>query len=239
VIAVKICGITDPAGRAAAIAAGADWLGFVFFPPSPRAVTPGVAAALAEGVAAVGLFVRPTEQQVAAVLAAVPLTALQVYDTPARCAGLRARFGLPVWQALGVAAREDLPARAAGVDRLVIDARPPRGATRPGGNAVAFEWSILQGWQAPAPWLLAGGLTVDNVATAIRASGARAVDVSSGVEREPGRKDPALIRAFVAAARAGGSAPRTPRQGALPPAPPPGDSSPGPHSFRGWKEEGA
>jgi phosphoribosylanthranilate isomerase len=101
-----------------------------------------------------------------------------------------------------VAAAADLPAAAEGVDGFVIEARPPEGATRPGGNAAAFDWSILRGWRAPLPWLLAGGLTPANVAEAIRATGAPAVDVSSGVERESGKKDPELIRAFVAAARA-------------------------------------
>jgi phosphoribosylanthranilate isomerase len=132
----------------------------------------------------------------------VRLDVLQVYDGRERCAALRARFGLPVWRAVGVAAAADLPAAAEGVDGFVIEARPPEGATRPGGNAAAFDWSILRGWRAPLPWLLAGGLTPANVAEAIRATGAPAVDVSSGVERESGKKDPELIRAFVAAARA-------------------------------------
>ena len=103
---------------------------------------------------------------------------------------------------MGVATGADLPPDSGGVDRLLIETKPPAGATRPGGNAVAFDWSVLAGWTAPCPWLLAGGLTPDNVAAAIRATGAPAVDVSSGVERAPGVKDPALIRAFIAAARA-------------------------------------
>jgi phosphoribosylanthranilate isomerase len=202
VIRVKICGITDPLSRDAALSAGADWLGFVFFPPSPRAVTPVLAAALAAGAPSrVGLFVRPADETVAAVLAAVPLEVLQVYDGPERCAVLRARFGRPVWRAVGVAEAADLPGAAGGVDGFVIEAKPPEGANRPGGNAATFDWSILRGWQAPLPWMLAGGLTAGNVADAIRATGASAVDVSSGVERARGEKDPALIRAFVAAAR--------------------------------------
>ncbi len=197
---VKICGINTPAARDAA--RGADWLGFVFFPPSPRAVTPAAAAALAAGVPArVGLFVRPTDDDVAAVLAAVPLDVLQLYDSPARCAALRVRFGVPVWRAIGVAAASDLPSGTEGVDGFVIEAKPPAGASRPGGNAATFDWSILRDWRAPLPWLLAGGLTPDNVAAAIRATGAPAVDVSSGVERERGTKDPELIRAFLAAAK--------------------------------------
>lgn len=202
-IKVKICGINDRAGRDAALAADLDWLGFVFFPASPRAVTPAAAAALAEGVPApVGLFVSPSDEDVAAALAAMPLAALQVYAPPARCAALRARFAVPVWRAVGVAGPADLPAAAAGVDALVIEAAPTAGADRPGGNAARFDWSLLKGWRAPLPWLLAGGLSVENVAEAIRTTGATAVDVSSGVERARGRKDPGLIRAFVAAARA-------------------------------------
>jgi phosphoribosylanthranilate isomerase len=211
VIRVKICGINDEAGRDAAIAAGADWLGFVFFPPSPRAVTAGQAARLAAGVPArvglpalVGLFVRPADADIAAVLGAVRLDVLQIYDTAARCAEVRARFGTPVWRAVGVAVPADLPAEAGGVDGFVIEAKPPEGATRPGGNAAAFDWGVAAGWRATLPWLLAGGLTPGNVAAAIRAAGAAGVDVSSGVERAPGVKDAALIRDFVAAARAAG-----------------------------------
>ncbi len=199
---VKICGINDPAARDAALAAGADWLGFVFFPPSPRAVTPALAAGLAAGVPSrVGLFVRPTDDAIATTLATVRLDVLQIYDAPGRCAALRARFGVPVWRAVGVAEAADLPAEADGVDGFVIEAKPPEGATRPGGNAATFDWPILHGWRAPLPWMLAGGLTPDNVADAIRATGAPAVDVSSGVERERGKKDPNLVRAFVAAVR--------------------------------------
>ena len=202
-IRVKICGINDRAARDAALAAGADWLGFVFFPASPRAVTPVRAAVLAAGVrSSVGLFVAPTDDDVAAVLATVPLSVLQIYAGPDRCAALRARFGVPVWRAVGVATAADLPATAEDVDGFVIEAGPPEGATRPGGNAAVFDWSILRGWRAPLPWILAGGLTPGDVAAAIRATAAPAVDVSSGVERARGKKDPELIRAFVAAARA-------------------------------------
>lgn len=200
---VKICGINDPEARDAALGAGADWLGFVFFPPSPRAVTPACAAALADGAGScVGLFVRPDDEAIAATLAKVRLDVLQVYDLPGRCAGLRARFGRPVWRAIGVAGAADLPDLAEGVDGLVIEAIPPEGATRPGGNAAMLDWSILRGWRAPLPWLLAGGLNPANVAEAIHATGAPGVDVSSGVERERGKKDPGLIRAFVARAKA-------------------------------------
>ena len=203
-VRVKICGINDAAAFDTAVEAGADWLGFVFFPPSPRYVTPAQAAALSarrpDGPPRVGLFVDPTPDMVAAVVDTVRLDVLQLYGRMALPA-LRARFGLPVWHAIGLAEAADLPADAGGADALVLEAKPPPDATRPGGNAAQFDWSLLRGWHAPAPWILAGGLTPDNVAAAIRATGARAVDVSSGVERARGEKDPALIRAFIANAR--------------------------------------
>ena len=211
--AVKICGLNDERGFDAALDAGADYIGLNFFPPSPRAVTPARAAALAARRPAtlprliglprlVGLFVDPTEAEIAATLALVPLDILQLYVAPDRAAALGARFARPVWRATGVSAAADLPTTCAGADALLVEAKPPPGATRPGGNAVSFDWSILAGWTAPCPWVLAGGLTPANVAAAIRATGAPAVDVSSGVECRPGVKDPALIRAFIAAAHA-------------------------------------
>ncbi len=203
-IGVKICGITTEAGMDAAVAAGADWVGLNFFPASPRHVTPAQAASLAArpGVPIrVGLFVKATDAEIAAVLEAVPLDILQVYDDAPRAAAIRARFSRPVWRAVGVATEADLPREAGGVDGFVIEAKAPPGATRPGGNAVSFDWPILAGWHAPAPWLLAGGLAPGNVAEAIRATGATAVDVASGVEREKGVKDPALVAAFVQAAK--------------------------------------
>jgi phosphoribosylanthranilate isomerase len=205
-IRVKICGVNSPDAVDAAVAAGADWIGFVFFPRSPRAIGPAQAAALlaryAGGPQRVGLFVDPTDAAIAEVLAAVPLDALQLYVDATRAANIRAQFGVKAWRAVGVTTIADLPTDAGGLDGFVIEPKPPLGATRPGGNAVALDWSLTAGWRAPAPWLLAGGLTAGNVGAAIRASGATAVDVSSGVERAPGVKDPALIRAFVAAARA-------------------------------------
>ena len=201
---VKICGITTEAGMDAAVAAGADWVGLNFFPASPRHVTPQRAAELAArpGLPTlVGLFVKPQDAEIAAVLAAVKLDVLQVYVDAPRAAEIRTRFGLPVWRAVGVSAATDLPRDPGGVDGFVIEAKAPPGATRPGGNAVTFDWSILAGWHAPAPWLLAGGLGPDNVAEAIRATGATAVDVASGVERQKGIKDPALVAAFARAAR--------------------------------------
>ena len=207
-VRVKVCGINEPGALATAIEAGVDWLGLVFFPPSPRFVTPGRAAELADlaagGPPLVGLFVDPTEEQIAATLAQVRLDVLQVYGAEPGIRRLKLRFGLPVWQAVGVETEADLPAEASEADRLVLEARPPVAATRPGGNARRFDWSLLARWQAPAPWLLAGGLNPANVAEAVRVTGAVAVDVSSGVERRPGVKDPSLIREFVAEARSGG-----------------------------------
>jgi phosphoribosylanthranilate isomerase len=204
-VAVKICGINDPAALDAAVEAGADWLGFVFYPPSPRYLTPKAAAALSAripgGPGRVGLFVDPGDATVEVVLQAIQLDVLQVYGSADRIANLRVHFGHPVWHALGIQTPQDLPHSAGSADRLVLEAKPPLAASRPGGNAARFDWSVLHGWRAPAPWILAGGLSVENVAAAIRTTGATAVDVSSGVERQPGVKDPRLIRAFVAAAR--------------------------------------
>jgi phosphoribosylanthranilate isomerase len=206
-VQVKICGINDAPSFDAAIAAGADWIGFAFFPPSPRYTTPAYAAGLSArspgGPQRVGLFVDPTPEAIAATLDEVPLDVLQLYGA-VDLAALRARFGLQLWRAVGVASAADLPRDMGAAHRLVIEARPPPGATRPGGNAARFDWSLLHSWSPPGPWILGGGLTPDNVAAAIRVSGAPAVDVSSGVERAPGDKDPALIRAFIANARSGG-----------------------------------
>lgn len=205
---VKICGLNDPIGFDAAVAAGADYIAFNFFPPSPRAVTPSQAAALSArhsgGPVRIGLFVKPSDDEVAAVLDVMPLDILQLYVDPDRARALRARFGRPVWRAHGVSSAADLPASADGADALLIEAKPPEGATRPGGNAVSFDWSVMTGWRAPFDWVLAGGLTADNVAEAIAITGAPCVDVSTGVERSRGVKDPALIRAFIAAARSSG-----------------------------------
>ncbi|MGA3401362.1 MAG: phosphoribosylanthranilate isomerase [Acetobacteraceae bacterium] len=207
-VRVKICGINDPAAFDTAVAAGAAYVGFAFFPPSPRYVTPAQAAALSArhpgGPLRVGLFVDPTAEAIAAALDAVRLDVLQLYgrvDFP----GFRARFGLPLWRAIGIDTAADLPREAGDADALLLEAKPPPAATRPGGNAARFDWSLLRDWTAPGPWILAGGLTPDNVAEAIRATGATLVDVSSGVERARGVKDPALIRAFIANARAAGS----------------------------------
>jgi phosphoribosylanthranilate isomerase len=204
---VKICGINDPVAFDTVVHVGADWVGFVFFPASPRYVSPDQAAALSArhrgGPLRVGLFVNPTETEIANVIGALHLDVLQVYGA-VDPANLRARFGLPIWRAVGIAGASDLPLRAEGADALIIEAKAPPDATRPGGNAQSFDWSLLRGWPAPAPWLLAGGLTAANVGSAIRVTGATGVDVSSGVERRRGEKDPELIRAFIATVRARG-----------------------------------
>lgn len=207
---VKICGLRSPESVAVAVAAGARYLGFNFFPKSPRYVAPAQAAALAisvpPGVAKVGLTVDATDAELDRITETVPLDMLQLHgsESPDRVAGIRARYGLPVMKVIGVAEAADLAAidiYAPVADQLMIDAKPPPGAELPGGNGLPFDWRLLSGrkyW--PTPWMLAGGLTPGNVAEAIRLTGARQVDVASGVERAPGEKDPALIRAFVAAA---------------------------------------
>ena len=209
-VQAKICGIRDAGGMDAAVAGGADFIGFNFVPPSPRDVSPALARDLsarhAGGPVRVGLFVDPTDDVLAATLAEVALGEIQLHgsETPERAAAIRARFGLPVMKAIGVAEPRDLDAVAAFapvVDRFLFDAKPPPGADLPGGNAQPFEWRLMAGRAIPRPWLLAGGLTPGNVAEAIRATGAPGVDVSSGVERARGVKDPARIAAFLAAAK--------------------------------------
>ncbi|MFC6686327.1 phosphoribosylanthranilate isomerase [Jhaorihella thermophila] len=207
---VKICGLTTAASVEAAVSAGARYVGFVFFERSPRNVTIEQAAALAAevppGVCKVALTVNADDAELDRILGAVPLDMLQLHgqETPDRVAAIRSRHGLPVMKAIGIAGSEDMPAidlYSDVADQLLIDAKPPRGADLPGGNGLAFDWQLLAArkyWRRP--WMLAGGLTPDNVAQAIRATGARQVDVSSGVESTPGTKDAALIRAFVAAA---------------------------------------
>ncbi|SDD63940.1 phosphoribosylanthranilate isomerase [Paracoccus isoporae] len=206
---VKICGLTRPDHLAAAVDAGAAFVGFVFFEKSPRHVSPEIAAELAAevpvGVARVGLFVDPDDATLDATLARVPLDLLQLHgsETPARVAEIKARHGLPVMKAVGVAGPEDLEALwdyGLVADLLLVDAKPPRQAALPGGNGLAFDWRLLVGRKWLTPWMLAGGLTPENVAEAVRLTGARIVDVSSGVEAAPGQKDPDRIRAFLAAA---------------------------------------
>lgn len=210
---VKICGVNTPETAAVVSKAGARLAGLVFYPRSPRAVTPEqaarIAAAIAPGIAKVGLFVDPEDGLVESVLKAVPLDLLQLHgeESPERVAALKARFGVPVMKVLKIARAADLEqvkAYSGVADRFLFDARPPkdRRDSLPGGNAVAFDWRILAGRRFPMPWMLAGGLKPENLKQAVEISGATAVDTSSGVESSPGVKDPEKIRAFLAAARA-------------------------------------
>ena len=206
---VKICGLRRAEHVAAAAEAGARYVGLVFFPKSPRAVSAPEAAALARqvplGIARVGLFVDPDDSLLDRTLADVPLDMIQLHgsESPDRVAAVKALTGLPVMKAVGLSGPDDLPALTdygLVADMLLVDAKPPQGADLPGGNGLAFDWRLLAGRRWLRPWMLAGGLTAQNVAEAIRLTGAPAVDVSSGVETEPGQKDESLIRAFVAAA---------------------------------------
>lgn len=210
-VASKICGLSTPDTVAAAIAGGARFVGFVFFPPSPRNLSPAQAAPLIRGVPAgvtrVGVFVDPDDDLLKRVLAAAPLDLVQLHgdETPERVAQIKQRFGKKTMKAIKVAGESDLDAapRYYGVaDWLMFDARPPKTATRPGGNALAFDWELLRARQWPLPWMLSGGLTPANVAEAVRIARATAVDVSSGVESAPGVKDVAKIGAFLAAVSA-------------------------------------
>ncbi len=212
-LAVKICGVNSAEAAAAAAAGGAAFIGLVFYPPSPRFVTPAAAKLAARdlpaGVKRVGLFVDAEDAAFEAALAQVPLDLLQLHgaESPARVSALKRRFGLPAMKAIKLAEAPDLleaERYLAVADWLLFDAKPPAAMTAalPGGNALRFDWQLVAGRQWPLPWMLSGGLTPENVAEAARISGARAVDVSSGVERSPGQKDAALIAAFLAAARA-------------------------------------
>lgn len=207
---VKICGLRDAAMLDAAVQAGAAYVGLVFFEKSPRNVTLAQAAALAAmvpaGVAKVALVVNADDAQLDALLAQVPVDILQLHgsESLARVTALKARYGLPVMKAVGVAGPDDLAALdayAQVADLLLVDAKPPKGADLPGGNGLSFDWRLIAGRRWPVPWMLAGGLTPANVAQAVALTGAGQVDVSSGVESAPGVKDAALIAAFCAALR--------------------------------------
>ena len=207
---VKICGLKTPESVAAAVGAGASYVGFVFFPKSPRHLTYRQAAELAatvpEGVTKVALTVNADDEALAKMLGEVPIDMLQLHgsETPERVAYIKERFGLPVMKAVGVADASDLPKLveyATVADQLLVDAKPPKGSPLPGGNALAFDWHLIADMEWPIPWMLAGGLTPDNVAKAVRLTGATMVDVSSGVESAPGVKDLDKIAAFVKAAK--------------------------------------
>ena len=212
---IKICGLSDEEGVDAALDAGADFVGFNFFPPSPRYVALDGAvrlAARARGRArVVAVVVDADDALLSAIATALRPDFLQLHgsETPQRVAAVRFLAGVPVVKALGISDRADLAAiDRYEADRFLLDAKPPRDASRPGGNATAFDWTLLDGFSCRRPWLLAGGLSAENVAAALAATGALGVDVSSGVESAPGRKDPALIHAFVRAVRAVGRPPR-------------------------------
>jgi len=209
---IKICGINDRNGLDAALAARADMIGLVFFPPSPRALTPEAGARLASvahgRARVVALVVDADDTLLAEIAEKIGPDFFQLHgnERPARAAEIRVRFGRPVIKAIPVSAPSDLAALAAYeavADRILFDARPPRDATRPGGHGEPFDWSLVAGIKRRRrPIMLSGGLDPDNVASAIRVVRPDGVDVSSGVERAPGVKDPVKIRAFIDAARA-------------------------------------
>jgi phosphoribosylanthranilate isomerase len=214
---VKICGVRTRADVAAAAGAGAAYVGLVFFDRSPRTLTVGdarwIAGSVPDDVARVVLTVDATDEALDVLVEAFPFELFQLHgrETPERVNAVRERYKLPVMKAVGVRGPEDLDAlreyeRAA--DQLLVDARPPRDAVLPGGNGLAFDWRLIQGRRWRTPWMLAGGLTPENVGEAVRLTGAEQLDVSSGVERHPGDKDHERVEAFVRAAH--GNQPPTP-----------------------------
>jgi phosphoribosylanthranilate isomerase len=204
-LAIKICGLSTPETVGAAIQAGATHIGFVHFAKSPRHVAPDQIRALSAAIPAyvqrVAVVVDPTDEILAELVATGALSAFQLHgkETPERAAAIRARFGLPVWKAISVKTRADIDAAnayAGAADLLLFDAKTPDGAALPGGMGLRFDWTLLQGTPIAAPWGLSGGLSIDNVAEAIRITGAPLVDVSSGVESAPGIKSVDKIMAF-------------------------------------------
>jgi phosphoribosylanthranilate isomerase len=207
---VKICGLSTGQTLDAALDAGADMVGFVFFPRSPRHIDWATARSLGSQVQGrakiVALSVDADDDTLKRIVEALSPDLMQLHgsETPARVKEIGELFARPTMKAIGVATHADLAQAAAyeGVaDLLLIDAKPPKGAALPGGNGRPFDWDLTRDFHAPMPWILSGGLDPDNIADAIAQSGARGVDVSSGVESAPGVKDPARIRAFVAEAR--------------------------------------
>jgi phosphoribosylanthranilate isomerase len=228
---IKICGLSTAPTLAAALDAGADVVGFVFFEKSPRHLALGQAAELAQqarGKAKIAvLTVDASDEALRAIISAVAPDFLQLHgrEAPARVADLKRMFKLPAIKAIGVSGASDLVAAHDYVDvadRLLFDAKAPKEARHPGGNGVAFDWGLLAGLDLPIPWLLSGGLDPDNVAEAIATTGVRGVDVSSGVESAPGVKDVAKIRTFIAEARAAFSRANAAGQIAARPQPRPG-----------------
>lgn len=208
-VQAKICGLSTAATLDAAVAGGASHVGFVFYPPSPRHLTPDQAAGLAARTPApvgrIGVFVDPEDALLDQAVGAGRLTGLQLHKTsPARASAIRQRFGLPLWIAVAVRTRADLDGAKVWrglADRIVYDAKTPSGAL-PGGMGMRFDWRLLEGFDHPAEWVLSGGLTPDNVGEAIGVTGARLVDVSSGVENAPGAKDVDKIARFLQAVAA-------------------------------------
>jgi len=207
---VKICGLKTDVALEAALAAGADYVGLVFFPPSPRNVTPDAAKALAAKARGraqiVALMVDPDDALIDAVVAAVAPDLIQLHgdETPQRACEIRSRWGRPVMKAIKIETTQDVGAALGygdAADLILFDARAPTDSTRPGGNGAPFDWRVLAGVTEQVRYVLSGGLTPDNVAEAIRVTGAGIVDVSSGVEIGAGEKDPELIRRFIRAAR--------------------------------------
>ncbi len=206
-VIAKICGLSTPETLDAAVSRGAAQIGFVFFAPSPRNLSLDLAAGLAHRVPAqvqrVGVFVDPDDALIDAAIAAGRLDAIQLHKTaPDRAAAIRARSRRKVWAAIAVKTRADLAAAshfAQAADHILYDARTPDTAALPGGMGLRFDWTLLQGHSHPLPWSLSGGLTPDNVAEAIRVTGATSVDVSSGVESAPGIKNVDKIAAFLKA----------------------------------------
>jgi phosphoribosylanthranilate isomerase len=210
-LTIKICGLKTPETLDVALESGADMVGFVFFPPSPRDLGLEAARTLGARVrgraAKVALTVNANNHLLLDIIEALKADLLQLHgkETPERVAVVRSRFGLPVMKALPIAERKDLSPihlYAKVADRLIFDARPPREATRPGGLGTPFDWNLLRNINPGVPFMLSGGLDAGNVAEAIAVTRAPGVDVSSGVERAPGVKDPAKIREFIRAARA-------------------------------------
>ena len=211
-VAAKICGLSTEAAVTTAVAGGAAYLGFVFYPPSPRAVRADQAAQLGAAVPSaitrVGLFVDADNDMIGAVLAEAPIDLLQLHghESPDRVADIKQRFALPVMKAVAIASPEDLTGAARYeevADLLLFDAKPPRRPDAlPGGNGLAFDWGLIAARSWRREWMLSGGLTAELLPEAVRISGATAVDVSSGVESRPGEKDLDKIRAFLAATRA-------------------------------------
>ena len=210
-VSVKICGLATVDDVRACADAGANYMGLVFFEKSPRNITIPAARELALaaplGLAKVALVVNPSDAELDAITATVPLDMLQLHgrETPERVAEVKARYGLPVMKAVGIADGDDLPKLESyfGVaDQILVDAKPPEGGELPGGNGLSFDWRLIAGRRWPCPWMLAGGLTPENVAEAVKMTGAKQVDVSSGVEDAPGQKNAELIQKFVQSSRA-------------------------------------